>query len=181
MSARRASARGASRHGHLRLWAGLLALGASIIGTALPAAAAEWTLSAGGSINGGLNRGDWTPVGYLDVAGERRPFKAITWQPVGSLGWIGARDDTGDPAYDRNVWVAALGVRGNIQHGLFGSFQVGYASDTTPALSSHPQFITTLGWEYRSLQLAVRHISNGKLFDGPNRGETMVLAGWRFP
>ncbi len=159
----------------------LLALCAAVAG-ALPlqAGAAEWTVSGGGSLNGSLGAADWTPVGYLDVAGDRRSFKAITWQTVGSLGWIGARDDTPDPTYDRNVWVAGLGIRANIPHGLFGSFQVGYASDTTPAISSHPQFITTFGWEHRSLQLAVRHISNGKLFDGPNRGETMVLAGWRF-
>lgn len=167
--------RGASR----RTTAGLAVLCAALAGAA-PLQAAEWTFGAGGSLNGSLGSADVTPVVYLDVAGERRPFKAITWQTVGSLGWIGARDDTGDPAYDRNVWIAALGLRGNVAHGLFGSFQVGYASDTTPAISSHPQFITTFGWERRNLQLAVRHISNGKLFDGPNRGETMLLAGWRF-
>jgi len=145
----------------------------------LQARAAEWALSAGASFNGSLGSADWAPTGYLDVAGERRAFKAITWQTVGSLGWVRARDDLPEASYDRNVWVAGLGLRANIAHGLFGSFQLGYASDTTPAVSSHPQFITTFGWEHRKLQLSVRHISNGKLFDGPNRGETMLLAGWR--
>lgn len=162
-----------------RLRASLFAL-CLAVGGALPLQAAEWTASAGASISGSLGNADWTPVVYLDAAGERRPFRAITWQTVGSLGWIGGRDDNDDPAYDRNVWIAAMGVRANVSRGLFGSFQVGYAGETTPAISSHPQFITTLGWEHRGLQLSVRHISNGKLFDGPNRGETMLLAGWRF-
>ena len=47
-------------------------------------------------------------------------------------------------------------------------------------MSSHEQFITSLGWRNERFVFLIRHISNGDQFGGGNLGETMLLAGLRF-
>lgn len=140
------------------------------------ACAADVAVSAGGSSTASQI---WTPAVYLDVAGERRPIAGFAWQPIASLGVIGARDER--PDLDRTVAIAGAGVRlVDWWKGAFFSFQVGYASRETAALSSHGQFISSLGWEGERTVWTLRHISNGDVYGGKNLGETMLLVGLRF-
>jgi hypothetical protein len=113
----------------------------------------------------------------------------FTWSPDVSIGWIdgrhvarydGARYMTRDA-----VALVAGGVRfhrgdaGDWYQPLFFSAQLAAINHTTQALSSHYQFVSTLGWQAKHFSVAIRHISNGGL-NGPNRGETMALVGLAF-
>lgn len=170
-----------TRHAHRRQspaiarWLAISMLGA---GTIAPAAAVETTLSAGASVT--ASNEHWTPVAFVDIAGERRRAGHLAWQPAATLGWIDARSVRTD--LDDSVVIAAAGARlVDWWRNAFFSFQLGYADGRTSAISTHGQFISTLGWEGRRISVMVRHISNGGLFGGGrNLGETMVLAGWRF-
>lgn len=148
------------------------------IASAMPAAALETTVSLGASVT--ASNEHWTPVAFIDIAGDRRHAGRVTWQPVATLGWIDARSVRDD--LDDRVLVATVGGRlVDWWRNAFFAFQVGYADGKTSAISTHGQFISTLGWEGSSISVMVRHISNGGLFGGGrNLGETMVLAGWRF-
>ncbi|PZQ19857.1 MAG: lipid A 3-O-deacylase [Rhodanobacter denitrificans] len=142
-----------------------------------PAAAVDTTLYAGSSVTASDRY--WSPAFYVDVAGERRQTGRFTWRPVASLGWVGARDER--PQLDRDVVVAAAGVSlVDWWKRAFFSFQFGYANRTTEALSSHGQFISSLGWQGDRVALMVRHISNGNVFGGRNLGETMFMVGVTF-
>lgn len=155
-----------------RRWApGLLLLLA-----AAPAAAIDYRLSAGPSLAGG---NDSTGALYFDVAGATRPVNLRNrdwrWQPVASLGAIHSR--RGDTDLGRHVLVGSVGLRLLPYRGLFMSMQLGYANTRTAAISSHEQFVSDIGWSFGRSALSLRHISNGHLFGGRNRGETMVLFG----
>lgn len=152
-----------------------VALGAAAM--APPADAADYTVYAGSSVTASDRY--WTPAVYLDVAGEHRQTGRFTWRPVASLGWIGARDQRAE--LDRNVTVAAVGVSlVDWWKRAFVSFQVGYAGRTTEALSSHGQFVSSLGWQGDHVALMVRHVSNGNVFGGRNLGETLFMVGVTF-
>jgi hypothetical protein len=113
----------------------------------------------------------------------------FTWSPDVSLGWIDGRDVArydGSPYTTRStVALAAGGVRfhrgdaGDWYQPLFFSAQLAAINHTTQALTSHYQFVSTVGWQAKHFSVAIRHISNGGL-NGPNRGETMVLLGLAF-
>lgn len=152
-----------------------LAPGLLLLLAAAPAAAVDCRLAAGSSLAGGH---DATGVLYLDVAGEERPFRDWRWQPIGSLGAIHSR--RGDTDLDRHVLVGAVGVRLLPYRQLFMSMQFGYANTRTAAVSSHEQFVSDIGWSFGRSALSLRHISNGHLFGGRNRGETMLLFGVNF-
>jgi hypothetical protein len=62
---------------------------------------------------------------------------------------------------------------------LFFGFELAYNRNATLALSSHYEFVSTLGWQGKHFSFQLRHISNGGLHD-PNRGETMALVGIGF-
>lgn len=128
---------------------------------------------------------------FIEAVFAPRPLgrTRYTWSPDVSLGWINGRDL---PRYDGSrystrapVTLLAVGARvhrgqvGDWYHPLFMSFQVAAANYTTQALSSHYQFVSTLGWQARHFSVAIRHISNGSLRD-PNRGETMLAVGLAF-
>lgn len=111
------------------------------------------------------------------------------WSPDLSVGWIEGRNL---PRYDHSryatrssVALIAAGVRmqrgdaGDWYQPVFLSFQLAAINHTTQALSSHYQFVSTLGWQAKHFSVALRHISDGGL-RGPNRGETMVVAGLAF-
>jgi hypothetical protein len=64
-------------------------------------------------------------------------------------------------------------------HPVFFSFQVAGTNHTTQALSTHYQFVSTLGLQFDHVTVGVRHISNGSTHK-PNRGETMAVVGLGF-
>lgn len=166
-----------SRAEHLRRAAPILATAFAGLALAAPAAAVDTTLYAGSSVTASDRY--WSPSVYVDVTGERRQTGRFTWRPVASLGWVGARDER--PSLDRDVVVAAAGVSlVDWWKRAFFSFQFGYANRTTEALSSHGQFISSLGWQGDRYALMVRHVSNGNVFGGRNLGETMFMVGVTF-
>lgn len=152
-----------------------LLLAAYGVGTAQ---AAQWSVSAGASVS----EHDWTPAAALDVAGDARNFESgrLQWRPVAALTAVAGHEATWRPGSDRHVWVgsggAALSLRDS---GWFFAFQAGAADRTTPGLSSHLQFVSSLGWQGRRLRLQLRHISNGRIGGGANLGESMLLVGVR--
>ena len=136
--------------------------------------AAEVDLTAGASATVGVR---WAPVAFLDVGTDSHEWAGLHWQPVATLGFIGSRDDWRD-RLDRNVAIAGAGVRlVDWWGGAFVGLEAGYVDERTDALSSHEQFISSLGWRGERLVVMVRHISNADLFGGRNLGETMVLVG----
>jgi hypothetical protein len=141
------------------------------------AQAGELDLTAGASATVGVR---WAPVAFLDAGADAHEWAGLHWQPVATLGWIGSRDD-GNDHLDHDVAIAGAGVRlVDWWGGAFIGFEVAYAGERTDALSSHEQFISSLGWRGEHVIFMVRHISNGDIFGGRNLGETMVLAGLTF-
>ena len=132
-------------------------------------------VSVGGSATVGLRLAE---VGFLDYVGDTHE-NAVTWQPTLTLGFVGSRSDRRDHL-DHDVFVAGGGARLVWwRHAFFGA-EIGYVSQRTDALSSHEQFISSLGWQGERYVVMLRHISNADLFGGRNLGETMVLAGLSF-
>ena len=113
----------------------------------------------------------------------------INWQPVVSLGWLGKRGmphhDFGHDTVASDTKIAATGARLHLgttnswYRPIFFGFELAYNQHATCALSSHYEFMSTLGWQGRRFSFQLRHISNGGLHD-PNRGETMALVGIGF-
>ncbi|MEO8778371.1 MAG: lipid A 3-O-deacylase [Rhodanobacter sp.] len=114
---------------------------------------------------------------------------AFSWSPDVSLGFINRRDiarySGSRYSTNDNVYLAAAGARfhygeaSHWYHHLFFSFQPAVQSGRTQALSTHYEFVSTLGWQWRDLSLQIRHISNGST-GGTNRGETMLLVAFDF-
>src|SRR5690348_8921148 len=135
--------------------------------------ASEFDITGGASATVGVR---WAPAAFLDAGADPHGH----WQPVVTLGWIGSRKD-GNDNLEHNVVIAGAGVRFvDFWGGAFIGLEAAYADQRTGALSSHEQFISSLGWRGDRLVLMVRHISNGNIFGGRNLGETMVLAGATF-
>lgn len=113
----------------------------------------------------------------------------FTWSPDMSVGWIDgrhlARYENAAYGTRPTVSLVAAGARFRTSDGsawyrpLFFSFQVAGTNHVTQALSSHYQFVSTLGYAWKHVSFALRHISNGSLHE-PNRGETMALLGVGF-
>lgn len=165
---------------------GALALG--LVAAALPAAA-QTRLEIQGARS------------YMDSHGTNAAFveavfaphaigsSRFTWSPDVSAGWIEGRDigrfRDSNPGTDKNVGLLAGGARFHYGDAdswyqpLFFSFQVAGTTQATQALSSHYQFVSTLGWQAKYFTVGIRHISNGSLHE-PNRGETMALVGFAF-
>lgn len=159
-----------------------------LLAAALPATAAtRLEVQAGRSYmdNHGANAAFVEAVFAPQQLGHTR----FTWSPDVSLGWIDGRDVA---RYDYNRYTArdavalvAGGVRfhhgdaGDWYQPLFVSAQFAAINHTTQALTSHYQFVSTVGWQAKHFSVAIRHISNGGL-NGPNRGETMALVGVAF-
>ena len=132
-----------------------------------------------------------TTAAFAEVmTGEQRFGSSnVHWQPVASLGWIEnrsiARYDSTRYTTRHDAELVAGGTR--LHYGdatswyrpLFFGFSVAYNRQATLALSSHYEFMSTLGWQGRHFSFQIRHISNGGLHD-PNRGETMALTGIGF-
>ncbi len=137
---------------------------------------------------------------YMDSHGTNAAFveavfpehalgQRFSWAPDVTAGWIDGRDIAKyrDNKYGTRSSVALLAAGARFSYGdehdwyrpYFFSFQVAGTNHTTMALSSHYQFVSTLGWQASHFMAAIRHISNGSL-SGPNRGETMGLVGVTF-
>ena len=132
-----------------------------------------------------------TNAAFVEAVFAPRPIgnSRFTWSPDISAGWIDGRNVAkyrGRSYGDGNsVALLAAGARFHLgdqrdwYHPLFFSFQVAGTNRTTIALSSHYQFVSTVGLQWKHFSVAVRHISNGGTH-GPNRGETMGLVGIGF-
>ncbi|WP_185754599.1 lipid A 3-O-deacylase [Rhodanobacter sp. OR444] len=143
---------------------------------AIPAQAADITVEAGPSWTKGQRS---TAAAFVTALGKERSFGRLQWQPEFDLGMVKSRH-VALKNLDRTVWVAAAGAR--IPHmwkHLFFSFQVAAATPHTGALSSTPQFVSSLGWQQGRVVVMLRHISNGSTHE-PNYGESMLLLGMRF-
>ena len=136
---------------------------------------------------------------YLDSHGTNTAFveavfaphaignSRYTWSPDLSAGWIDGRDLTRQYHQTTRPSVALVAAGARLRtgdeiawyHPLFFSFQLAGTNHTTQALSSHYQFVSTLGLQFKHVSVGIRHISNGGLHD-PNSGETMALVGVGF-
>lgn len=124
-------------------------------------------------------------------SGSATPIASLAWLPAlrpmdgAQLRWdLGAVHVRGRgslrPQHADDVTVFHAGLRyERSDNGLTLGFGVGAQTGETNALSGEPQFVSTVGWRWRRFSLLGRHISNAG-FDNPNRGETMLVAAWRF-
>jgi len=154
---------------------------------ALPAAAAHL------EVQGGRSYMDRYGTGAAFIEATFAPHAVgdgrLDWSPDLSAGWIDGRDVARyrDARYDTRHSVALVAAGARFHYGpagawyrpLFFSFQLAANNRTTQALSSHYQFVSTLGWQGEHVSFQLRHISNGGL-NGSNRGETMALVGVGF-
>lgn len=163
------------------------ALALSLLAATMPATAARLELQAGRS----YVDSHAAHVGFVETVFAPRPLAdtRFTWSPDISIGRIDGRHLPVNPDgrfhhYSRRQWVdlvAAgarfhLGTRGTWYEPLFFSEQLAATDNVSRSLSSHYQFVSTLGWQARYFTVALRHISNGGLHR-PNTGETMALIG----
>lgn len=153
----------------------------------LPAAAAQYQFQVGRSYmdSHGAN------TAFAEAVFDEHPLGSsnFSWAPDVSVGWIGSRNVAryrdSHPGTDDDIWLAAGGLRfhygdeGAWYHPLFFSEQGAVHTGHTQALSSTGEFVSTLGWQGRRFNFAIRHISNAGLHN-PNRGETMALVGIAF-
>jgi hypothetical protein len=128
---------------------------------------------------------------FVEAMGGERGigFSTMSLQPVASLGWIGGRNvaryDGSRYSAQHETEVLAGGARFHVgdqqawYKSLFFGFELAYNQKATRALSSHYEFMSTLGWQGKRFSFQLRHISNGGIHD-PNRGETMALVGIGF-
>lgn len=162
------------------------ALVLALVTAALPATAARFEIQGGHS----NSNGHGTNTAFVEAVFAPRPLgqTRFTWSPDVSLGWIDGRrvatDDSRYPNRDSVALVAAgarfhFGEAGDWYQPLFFSAQLAATNHATHALSSHYQFVSTLGWQAKHFSVALRHISNGGLHR-PNTGETMALVGFAF-
>lgn len=151
---------------------------AALAAAPLAGNAAGFNLLAGPSVTAS---GRTTGAAFFDAYGDRPADGRVHLEPVGTLGWIGARRSTADDL-DHDVFLAAGGVRivSPGQH-WFISEQIAATGNRTDALSSRFEFMTSGGWQRGHFTLILRHVSNGRIIGGgKNLGETMLLAGLRW-
>lgn len=169
------AARGACTLRRHHGWPAVLAgLFFALAATSLPAG--DFILAAGTAIT---NNESHSSAAALEYVTNPWPWRGLDIAADFGITRVGAvRHRSSD--FQHDVWVTAGGLRATSpRRGLFASFQVGYAAEETPAISTHYQFITTAGWQGRRFDVMLRHISNGST-GGHNLGETMILAGFHF-
>jgi hypothetical protein len=168
-----------------------LALAASLV-AALPAAASTFEVEGGRSSLGSVGSNS-TNAAFLEAVFnyEQIGSSRFSWAPDVSLGWIDGHDrkdkSMAHPRYGvtDHVWLLAGGARfrfgneGDWYRHLFLSEQIAGQTGRTQGLSTHYEFVTTFGAQWRYFSVQARHISNGST-GGPNRGETMLLVGVGF-
>ncbi len=116
-------------------------------------------------------------AGVLDIS--------LRWQASGSIPLvdehellIGVVESRPLPALDRHTAYAGYGIRSR-----FGRFYTGVGlvavDNTSEALSSWYQFVSTGGVHLGRVDLTLRHLSNSG-FRGRNRGETYLSVGFNW-
>lgn len=142
-----------------------------------PALASGFDVVAGPSVTSSERT---TAAVFASVFGEPPADGRSHFEPIGTLGWVDARNTRKDDL-NHEVYLAGGGARlvSPTRH-LFVSEQLVATSARTDALSSHFEFMTSAGWENGHFAVILRHVSNAHLFGGKNLGETMLLAGIRF-
>ena len=146
---------------------------------ALPcgADAAGFSLAAGPSFTSGARV---TPVVFGSIYGAAPEDGRWHFEPIGTAGWVDGRS-TDHENLDRSVFLIGGGVQISKGSHWFASEQLAGTTHETDALSSHIEFMTTVGWHAGRFAVMVRHISDAHLFGkGKNLGETMLLGGIRF-
>ena len=139
-----------------------------------PAWAAGFDVVAGPSITSSERT---TGAIFASVFGEGPEDNHAHIQPIGTLGWVNARNTRTDDL-NHQVFLAGGGVRlVTASHHWFISEQLVATSTRTDALSSPFEFMTSAGWQNGHFTVMLRHVSNAHLFGGKNLGETMLLAG----
>jgi hypothetical protein len=118
---------------------------------------------------------------FASVFGDRQDDNSIHFEPIATLGWIGARHTQRENLH-HEVFLAGGGMRiVAANHHWFVSEQLAATGTRTDALSSRFEFMTSGGWEDGHCVVMLQHISNAHLLGGgKNLGETMLLAGLRF-
>lgn len=124
---------------------------------------------------------DTSATAFLQFQGNAKPWGQKLWfKPVLTAGWIEGRSEEG---FKNDAWVLGGGGRVYWNAGKpskwFVEGQVLGSHGDTNALSGPVQFGTALGIEGDKWDFLVRHISNAGL-EKPNRGETMLLLGYKF-
>jgi hypothetical protein len=153
-------------------------LTAITLATALTARAQDFELAAGPTMTSSERT---TAAIFASVFGESPVDGRIHFEPIGTVGWIGAHHTYRENLH-HEVFLAGGGVRivAPNPH-WFVSEQLAATSTRTDALSSRFEFMTSVGWQDRHFVMMLRHISNGRLVGGGrNLGETMLLAGVRW-
>lgn len=142
-----------------------------------PADLDHWHLELAAG-RGVTHNGALTSVAAVDFIGRGQVLRGFLLSPQLGVARLGAAPGLGD-GFARPVWLLAAGGRLEVWRGGFVSFQLGLVDRITPAFSSRYQFISTAGWSGGHFTVSLRHVSNGSL-QGPNYGETALLAGLRF-
>ncbi len=157
-------------------WPGLIA--ATCLAVCAPALATGFDITAGPSVTSSQRT---TAAAFVSAFGDRPADNRIHVEPIGTLGWVDARDTRADDL-NHQVFLAAAGARiVAANHHWFASEQLAATNRRTDALSSRCEFMTSVGWERGHFIVMLRHISNARLFGGgKNLGETMLLAGVRW-
>lgn len=157
-------------------WRGFLALACLVV--CGPAAAAGFDVVAGPSVTSSQRV---TGAIFASVYGESPADGRRHVEPVGTFGWVAARDTRND-GLDHNVFLAGGGIRlVTASRHWFLSEQLAATSGRTGALSTRLEFMTSAGWQGGRVIVMLRHVSNANLFGrGANLGETMLLAGVRW-
>lgn len=143
-----------------------------------PALGAGVDVVAGPSVT---SSGRVTAAAFASVFGEAPGDHRRHIEPIGTLGWVGSRNTRVDDL-DHEVFLVAGGARllAANRH-WFLSEQLAATHGRTDALSTHVEFMTSVGWQGGHFIVMLRHVSNANLFGGgKNLGETMVLAGMRW-
>jgi hypothetical protein len=143
----------------------------------MAAYAAGFNLAAGPSVTSSRRL-----TGAVFANAYRIPdtFRHIRFEPVGSVGWVAPHHQHKEHLHHA-VLLAGGGVRITFDQHWFASEQIAATSNTTDALSSRFEFMSTGGWQDGHFVLLLRHISNGHIVGhGKNLGETMLLAGLRW-
>lgn len=140
--------------------------------------AAAFDITAGPSVTASERT---TTAVFASVLGTRPVDSQWHIEPIGTLGWVDARHTRKDDL-DHEVFLAAGGGRVIAPgHHWFISEQITATSNRTDALSSHFEFMTSVGWQDGHVIAMLRHISNAHILGcGRNLGETMLLAGLRW-
>lgn len=122
-------------------------------------------------------------VGSVDeINGVQSAVATLSWETNAVHPWevmagaIRARHDF--RLHTPRVLFASVSKRYTYR-GWFAQGGIAATSSDTEALSGHWQFMTGIGYRYRSFTASIRHMSNANT-SGRNRGENLLLLQYGF-